>query len=71
MVVCEMASAIPNLHLPPHLREVCSVLALGLVRLRRRSAEDFNRDLGVHGESSLHFDQDQSGHSTPEEGQLA
>jgi hypothetical protein len=48
------------IHLPPHLREVCQLLAVGLVRLRSRTADDIARDLGVHGESSLHTDRDQS-----------
>jgi hypothetical protein len=60
-----------NAHLPPHLREVCDLLARGLVRLRSRTADDISRDVGVQRESSLHFDWDQSGHATPEEGQLA
>ena len=33
-----------NHHLPPHLREVCDLLARGLVRLRSRAAEDLARD---------------------------
>jgi len=53
-----------NLHLPPHLREVCALLAAGLVRLRAHSAEDLARDAeqgrGL-GESSLHFRPEQSG----------
>jgi len=28
-----------NAHLPPHLREVCDLLARGLLRLRSRAAE--------------------------------
>ena len=50
-------------HLPPHLREVCQILAVGLVRLRRRTAEDNARDVaqaGGQGESSLHFTARQS-----------
>jgi hypothetical protein len=31
-------------HMPPHLREVCSILAAGLLRLRSRTAEDLARD---------------------------
>ncbi len=48
------------LHLPPHLREICMILASGLVRLRSRTIDDIERDQGVHGESSLHFRADQS-----------
>jgi hypothetical protein len=40
-------SAIPNPHLPPHLREVCSILAAGLLRLRSRAAEDDARDAEI------------------------
>ena len=55
-------------HLPPHLREVCTILAAGLVRLRRRTAEDLARDAalgGENGESSLHFTAQPSGHAVP------
>lgn len=52
-------------HLPPHLREVCDILARGLLRLRRRTAEDFDRDLGPAGECSLHFSAHQSVHADP------
>ena len=55
---------VPNLHLPPHLREVCALLATGLVRLRAHTAEDLARDAEttrVVGESSLHFRAEQSG----------
>jgi hypothetical protein len=54
--------------LPPHLREVCGLLALGLVRLRRRTAEDLAHDAAMAGqlrESSLHFPAHQSGHADP------
>lgn len=53
------------LHLPPHLRDVCHILALGLVRLRCRTAEDFHRDLEASGETSLHFTAPQSVHADP------
>jgi hypothetical protein len=40
-----MAAPIPpNPHLPPRLREVCDLLARGLLRLRSRAAEDVARD---------------------------
>ena len=52
-------------HLPPHLRDVCDILARGLLRLRSRTAEDIDRDLGVAGESSLHFSAHQSVHADP------
>ncbi len=60
----------PNRHLPPHLREVCAILAAGLVRLWCRTAEDFSRDAalaGGTGESSLHYTARQSGHADPRE----
>jgi hypothetical protein len=47
-------------HLPPHLREVCTILAAGLVRLRSRTAEDFAKDEAEFGDSSLHFTAGQS-----------
>jgi hypothetical protein len=58
----------PNLHLPPHLREVCTLLATGLLRLRSRTAEDLARDAeraGACGEISLHFQAHQSGGVAP------
>jgi hypothetical protein len=61
----------PDLHhLPPHLREVCAILATGLVRLRRRTAEDLARDAAMAGaerESSLHYTARQSVHADPRE----
>ncbi len=64
-----MAAQTPNPHLPPHLREVCELLAAGLVRLRGRTSEDLARDAALHardlGESSLHSPGEQSGHATP------
>lgn len=44
-----------NKHLPPHLREVCDILAHGLARLRSRAAEDISRDAADRGERLLHF----------------
>jgi len=63
-----MARPVPDPlhHLPPHLREVCHILALGLVRLRRRTAEEFAREAARaadRGESSLHFRSDPSVHA--------
>ena len=64
-----MAAQTPNPHLPPHLREVCALLAVGLLRLRGRAAEDLARDAVLHarepGESWLHLPPGQSGHATP------
>jgi hypothetical protein len=44
--------------LPPHLREVCDILAHGLVRLHSRAAEELARDAaatGDRGEFRLHI----------------
>ena len=57
-----------NLHLPPHLREVCDLLACGLVRLRSRAAEDLARDAaqaGSFGDIRLHSTARQRRHATP------
>ena len=56
------------LQLPPHLREVCALLARGLLRLRAHTADELARDAamsGGSGESSLHFTAHQSGHARP------
>ena len=69
-----MSYATINQQLPPHLREVCSLLAHGLVRLRSRAAENETRGLEIgwgRGESSLHFQHDQSGHANPNRKGLA
>ena len=55
----------PNLHLPPHLREVCAILARGLVRLRRRDAEELARQTGDPGDNSLRDTAPQRGHANP------
>ncbi len=44
-----------NPHLPSHLREVCSILAAGLLRLRSRAAEQAAREATDQGERGLHF----------------
>jgi hypothetical protein len=55
-------------HLPPHLREVCDLLARGLLRLRSRNAEDLARDAeevrGV-GDIRLHSTARQRRHANP------
>ena len=63
-----------NAHLPPHLREVCSILAAGLVRLRSRDAEDHARDAEIArggGEVRLHFTARQRLHANPNRKGLA
>ena len=44
-----------NHHHPPHLREVCDLLARGLLRLRSRAAEEAARGAADRGERLLHF----------------
>jgi hypothetical protein len=58
-------SAAPRLnpHLPPHLREVCDLLARGLLRLRSRAAEELLRDAADRGERLLHFSATQRLHA--------
>ncbi len=63
-------AAPPNLnrHLPPHLREVCDLLARGLLRLRSRAAEDLARDAEQArgwGEVRLHSTAHQRRHANP------
>ena len=57
-----------NHHLPPHLREICAILAVGLVRLRSRAAEDHARDAEIArggGEIRLHSTARQRRHANP------
>lgn len=59
----DASSATINPCLPPHLREVCAILAAGLLRLRRRTTEELARDVAqaaAGGEISLHFTARQS-----------
>jgi len=58
-----MPLPITNAHLPPHLREVCDLLARGLVRLRSRAAEKDARDAADQGERLLHFSATQRLHA--------
>ena len=63
-----------NAHLPPHLREVCSILAVGLVRLRSRDAEDDARNAEIArgaGEVRLHSTAHQRLHANPNRKGLA
>jgi hypothetical protein len=57
-----------NQHLPPHLREVCDLLARSLLRLRSRAAEDLARDAeevrGL-GDIRLHSTARQRRHANP------
>jgi hypothetical protein len=56
-------AATHHLHLPPHLREVCEILARGIVRLRSRAAEKNARPVGDDGERLLHFPATQRRHA--------
>ena len=63
-----------NAHLPPHLREVCGILAAGLVRLRSHDAEDDvqNSDQARGaGEVRLHSTAHQRRHANPNREGLA
>ncbi len=65
----------PNLsRLPPHLSEVCKVLAVGLLRLRRHIADAFACDEALLKEErdvSLHFAVKPSGHAKPRDKEIA
>jgi hypothetical protein len=66
----------PNLatQLPPYLQEACAILATGLVRLRRHTAEDVARDAAVaqeFQESSLRVVARQSGYAKPRDKERA
>ena len=63
-----IAASAALLHLPPHLREVCQLLAAGLLRLRSRTAEDLARDGALgrgSGDVPLPFTAPQSVHADP------
>lgn len=49
--------------LPPRLREICDILARGMVRLKSRSIAEKERDNGDLGETSLRITPRQSGHA--------
>ena len=54
--------------LPPHLDEVCAILARGLVRLHRHTTGELARGTERtqgQGDNSLHFVPNQSGHAKP------
>jgi hypothetical protein len=58
----------PNQHLPPHLREVCAILARGILRLRSRTTGENDPTEGPdadQGDSSLHFPPPQRRHADP------
>ena len=51
-------------YLPPDLREVCGILARGLLRLRSRAAAEAARDAADRGERLLHVPAPQRLHAT-------
>jgi hypothetical protein len=57
--------AVTNITLPPHLREVCVLLARGLTRLRSRMAEEATRQTDDQGDNSLRDTAHQRGHANP------
>ena len=60
-----------NSPLPLHLREVCDILARGLLRLRSRTAEEAARDGAERGERLLHFSARQRLHANPTKRRVA
>ena len=54
-----------NPHLPPHLREVCDILARGLLRLRSRAAPPEAPAPVDSGEIRLHFQAPQRRYANP------
>jgi hypothetical protein len=58
-----MSPKTANPHLPPDLREVCDLLARGLLRLRSRAAEEHAREAGDNGEFRLHLTARQRRHA--------
>jgi len=64
----------PLLYLPPHLQEVSSILAIGLLRMRARrrgGGAVGATEPAPGGEISLHFPPDQSVYPGPSSGSSA
>jgi hypothetical protein len=64
----------PNPHLLLHLREICEILATGLMRLRRHTGEDVARDADTvreRGDNPLRYVGHQSGHAKPRDKEIA
>jgi hypothetical protein len=55
----------PNPHLPAHLREVCDILARGLLRLRSRGMPVEDTETAKPGDIRLHFTARQRLHANP------
>jgi hypothetical protein len=60
-----MMNVAPNPQLPPHLREVCDIIARGLVRLRSRGMQVEATDTADSREILLHFTARLRSHVTP------
>lgn len=63
-----------NSHIPPHLQEVCDILARGLVRLHSRTQQQAARhgdDQAGDGEFRLHFRSPERRHAKPSKRRLA
>jgi hypothetical protein len=54
-----------NTHLPPHLREVCDILARGLLRLRSRATPPVAPPKVDTGDIRLHFQPPQRRYANP------
>ncbi len=54
-----------NPHLPPHLREVCDILARGLLRLRSRSMPVQDKETAKPRDIRLHFQPPQRRDANP------
>ena len=55
----------PNPHLPPHLREVCDILARGLLRLHSRGMPVEDKETAKPGDIRLHFQPPQRRYANP------
>jgi hypothetical protein len=60
-----MMNVAPNHQLPPHLREVCNILACGLLRLRSRAAALETSAPANTGDIRLHFQAPQRRYANP------
>ena len=61
-----MMNVAPNPQLPPHLREVCDIIARGLLRLRSRAAPAESADTADRRDIPLHFTAKQRRHAPHE-----
>jgi hypothetical protein len=69
-LVSTMRNTPSHIHIAPFLLEVCTLLASGLVRLRRNTAQDVARDADdarEHREGLLRSLAQKSGHATSRE----